>query len=118
MHQIPTVQDNLVCRRTHKIRSTPTECELKTQNEEWRPEIVSDQLHSTAVPNENRKLTVDNSAHRSSSGNPEVSLPTLNLPNIPGFSQEREEDSQHVVTPCTSDITRENTLGAPTAPVQ
>ena len=110
-----------VYRRTHtslKIRSTPTECELKAQNEEWRSEIMNNQFHHTAVLNETRSPLVDNSAHRSSTGNPVMPPPLPNLPNISDFSQEREEDSQNVIPPCTSDVTLENTPGAPIAPVQ
>ena len=79
---------------------------------------MNDQLQSSAVPNKNRNFAVDNSAHRSSSGDPEPPLPTLILPN---FSQEREEngEGQTDVAPAgTTDVTLKNALAAPNAPVQ
>ena len=109
-----------VCGRTCtalKIISTPTDGESKSQMKEWRPELVNDQFQSTAVSDGNRNLMVDiyHSAHRSSSGDPEPLLPTLDHPN---FSQGKEEDGQHVAPPHTSDVTLENTPAAPNAPVQ
>ena len=79
---------------------------------------MSNQSQLTAVPNENRDSKVNNSTNRSSSGSPELPLPTLYLLNFENISQEREEDGQHGVSQCTSDATLENALGVPTVPVQ
>ena len=78
-----------IYRITHialKIRSTPTDGKAIAQMEEWIPELVNDHFWAPSVLNENSNPVVDNSAHTSSSGDPEPPLPTLDL-SI--FSQER-----------------------------
>ena len=75
-----------IYRITHialKIRSTPTDGKAIAQMEEWRPELVNDQFWAPAVLNENSNPVVDNSAHTSSSGDPEPPLPTLDLSFFP-----------------------------------
>ena len=91
-----------------KVRSTPTEGEVRAQMKEWQPETENAKFHVPAVLNRNRNLTVENSQDGSSSGGVHQHLPTLiRSSKFPKFfsSELREEDGQLAESLCTSDTT-------------
>ena len=93
-----TVHSNLKCTATQatflKIRSAPTDGELKAQKKECLSETENTEFQAPAVLNRNRNLTVENSHVGSSSDGMQLPLPTLDLPNSQHFSEMREEDGQ------------------------
>ena len=74
-----------------KIRSTPTDGEVRAQMKEWMPEIDNAEFQAPAILNRDRNLIVENSQDRSSSGGMQLPLPTLDLPNSQNSSETREE---------------------------
>ena len=101
-----------------KIRSTPTDCEMKVQIREYMPEKENVEFQTPAIPYRPRNSTVENSQERSSSSGLTPSLPTLDLPNNQNFSEMREEDGQFAEPLCTDGTTLENAPDTPNAPVQ
>ena len=97
-----------------KIRSTPTDGELKAQMREWSTETGNVKSHIPAIPHGNRDCTIENSQEHSLSNSVQPPLPTLDLPES-DFSENREE-SQIAEPLCTNGTTLENVPDAPLAP--
>ena len=98
-----------------KIRSTPTDGELKAQMREWSTETENAEFHIPAIPYGNRNITVKNSQEHSSPSGLTPPLPTLDLPESENFSENKEE-SQIAEPLCTSGTTLGITPDAPIAP--
>ena len=101
-----------------KIRSSPTDGELKTQAREWSTEKEATTFQTPAVPYERRNFMVENSQGHSLPSSPTPPLPALDLPESENFSENREE-SQIREPLCANGTTRghRNAPGAPNAPV-
>ena len=104
-------------RKMLKVRSTPTDGELKAQMREWSTETENAEFHIPAIPYGNRNIMIKNSQGHSLPSGLALPLPSLDLPESEKFSENREE-SQIAESLCTSGTTLRNVLDAPNAPVQ
>ena len=100
-----------------KVRSTPTDGELKSQTREWSTETENAEFHIPAIPYGNRNIMVENSQGHSLPSGLTSPLPSLDLSESENFSGNREE-SQIAEPLCTSVTTLGNAPDAPNAPVQ
>ena len=60
-----------------KVRSTPTDGELKAQMREWSTETEKAEFHIPPIPYGNRNITVENSQGHSLPSGLALPLPTL-----------------------------------------
>ena len=98
-----------------KIRSTPTDGELKAQTREWSTETEVVMFQTPAVSFGRRNCMVENSQGHSLPSGLTLPLPSLDLRESKNFSENREE-SQIAEPLCTNGTTLGNALDAPFAP--
>ena len=106
------------CTRTMlKVRSDPTDGELKAQTREWSTETENAEFHIPAIPYGNRNIMVENSQGHSLPSSLALPIPSLDLSESDNFSENREE-SQIAEPLCTSVTTLGNAPDVPDVPVQ
>ena len=98
-----------------KIRSTPTDGELKAQMREWSTETEAMMFQTPAVPCGRRNYMVKNSQGHSLPSGLVPPLPSLDLPESENFSVNREK-SQIAEPLCTNGTTLGNAPDVPFAP--
>ena len=98
-----------------KVRSTPTDGELKAQTRECSTETENAEFHIPAIPYGNRNIAIENPQRHSLPSGLAPPLPSLDLPDSEIFSENREE-SQIAEASFTSGTTLENAPNTPIVP--